>query len=285
MTDSFGRHGIPRLPVHPDRRALVVEICRNARVLHVGCADAPYTAERLGTGELLHERIGEVAEDLWGLDLDEDALEMLRRAGYEHVFRADLCHEADLGPVRGQEFDIIVATEVIEHVLCPGALLTNLASLMTPAHTRLLVTVPNAYRVDTLLGLLRNQEFVHPDHNAWYSWYTAENLLKKAGLTVVQTGFYSHRRPGVLPTSLFRLAATLRTRVKGLLSTSTPPGSSRDSSLKRANAVGAVHGSREGDNRLLGYLTGLPARLFVTLLSDKPALWADGIYLVAEVAR
>ena len=334
MNESFGKHSIPDLPLHDDRKALVVERCRGKKVLHVGCADAPYTADRLASGDLLHARIGQVAADLWGLDSDAHALALLRDVGYEQLVVADLCANlggassvGDTGQGRVSQagdsatvsgwgsggdlrrglaslsdgsFDLIVATEVIEHLLCPGRALRNLASLMRPGRTQLLVTVPNAYRIDTILGLFQDREFVHPDHNAWYSWYTATNLLKKAGFSVVESGFYSHHRPGLMPSSLAAFGGGVWSRVKaaalgaaasilGKEGGAGPVGmGSRKAFIEEEGGAGKGPAGQEASSvdwieRMRGYLSGLPPRIAVTLLAGKPALWADGIYLVAEV--
>ncbi len=305
MKQRFGRHKLPTLPVHPDRKALVVERCRGLRVLHVGCADAPYTAERLASGGLLHAQIRAVAKDLWGLDLDHHALALLKEAGFDHLFAADLCAGEGLAPIRGETFDLIVATEVLEHLLCPGTALQHLASVMRAGQTKLLVTVPNAYRVDTLLGLLRGVEFVHPDHNAWYSWFTAVRLMEKSGLSVVESGFYSHHRPGLMPSSLARMSRASwkhwekgKQRLVGMATRigvgATDPARGKDrfepDETGGPNDSGA-HGPARNSipengtlrwlSRLRGYLAGLPPRLVVTMLARRPAIWADGIYVVA----
>lgn len=165
-----------------DRRAYILDACRDARVLHLGCVDHPFLHERLASGDLLHAAIDGVAAELWGVDLDREGLETLRAAGFAHLHEANI-EQLDAAGLTGQ-FDVIVAGEIIEHLTSPGAFLRQVPRLLAPGG-KLLVTVPSAQSIRLAANALRRVEVVHPDHKAYFSPHTLTELLASSQLTVV----------------------------------------------------------------------------------------------------
>ncbi|KXK06940.1 MAG: type 11 methyltransferase [Acidobacteria bacterium OLB17] len=168
------------------------EICRGKRVLHLGCADSPYTDEAIKSGTLLHARLLRSASSVTGLDGDLEGLEKLKRAGYTDLVVGDLERLEESGLAR--DFDVIVAGEIIEHLNNPGIFLRGVRSLMNPS-TKLVVTTINAYcGMRTIYySLTRGKgthEPVHPDHVAYYSYSTLSLLLKRHDLAVDDFLFY-----------------------------------------------------------------------------------------------
>ncbi|HET9624036.1 MAG TPA: methyltransferase domain-containing protein [Kofleriaceae bacterium] len=166
-----------------DRRAYILDACRGARVLHLGCVDHPFLAERLAAGTLLHAAIAEVASELWGVDLDAAGLETLRAANFTHLHAADIEHLANDARF-DVRFDVIVAGEIVEHLTSPGAFLRQVPRLLAPGG-KLLVTVPSAQSIRLAANALRGVEVVHPDHKAYFSPHTLTALLAANALTVV----------------------------------------------------------------------------------------------------
>jgi len=168
------------------------EVCAGKRVLHLGCADSPYTDEAIAAGTLLHGRLSKVAAKVTGLDGDVEGLGKLRSAGYDDLVVGDLekLGEANLGT----DFDVIVAGEIIEHLNNPGIFLEGVRTLMNPS-TKLVVTTINAYCGMRAIyySLTRGKgthEPVHPDHVAYYSYSTLNLLLKRHDLAVDDFLFY-----------------------------------------------------------------------------------------------
>jgi SAM-dependent methyltransferase len=179
-------HGGERLRMRlvRDRAAWLERLCADAgrdEVAHIGCADSPYTAELLAAGALLHSRLVRVAS-VTGIDVDEAALELLRRElPGERFVLADITSgapEAERGRYR-----LVVAGEVLEHVPDADAFLRGCATLLAPGG-RLCVTVPNACCPKIGLRALMGRESVHPDHRVYYSPRTLGRTLRGAGFEV-----------------------------------------------------------------------------------------------------
>jgi len=163
------------------------------RVLHLGCTNAPYTAQSLADGSLLHLRLRDVASELHGVDIDQAGVDVLAARGVTHLHAGDVGDlAADL--VAAGPFDIVIAGEIVEHLTNPGTFLRNVRQVMGP-QTRLLVTTVNAYcgfrlAQYALRGRGGHAEPVHPDHVAYYSQATLARLLTTQGLVVTGQWFY-----------------------------------------------------------------------------------------------
>jgi SAM-dependent methyltransferase len=174
------------------RVEFIKEACRGRSVLHLGCTNWPYTHEALENNSLLHLELKDIAAELWGLDYDQEGLDVLKAKGVENLYRADLEKLEDLAIDR--TFDVIVAGEMIEHLNNPGLFLQGIKRFMN-TDTSLVITTVNAYcgfrmMYYALRGKGGVSEPVHPDHVAYYSYSTLSLLLKRAGLDVNRFLFY-----------------------------------------------------------------------------------------------
>jgi SAM-dependent methyltransferase len=167
-------------------------ICRDRTVLHLGCTNWPYTKDVLEEGTLLHTELQGIARELSGFDADQEGLDLLAGLGVRNLYRADLEHleEVELD----QQFDVILAGEMIEHLSNPGLFLRGIKRFMRPDST-LVITTVNAYcgfrmLVYGLRGRGGRAEPVHPDHVAYYSYSTIHHLLSREELVAKRFLFY-----------------------------------------------------------------------------------------------
>ncbi len=166
---------LPRLKV-VIRHEYLISKCTGKTVLHLGAVDRC-------NGELcgLHKRLMKVSSSLVGLDIDSGGIEEARSAGIQNIIYGDL---ERLDKVRvSDNFDIIVAGEIIEHLSNPGLFLAGVKRFFG-SHTEMLVTTPNVFSLYRSLNALRGFEYVHPDHICYYSYATLEHLLMNHGFAV-----------------------------------------------------------------------------------------------------
>jgi 2-polyprenyl-3-methyl-5-hydroxy-6-metoxy-1,4-benzoquinol methylase len=184
------RFPVPKVEITPGRHEVVLRICRGKRVLHLGCVDEGLLHARYARGELLHLKLLEVGRELWGVDISEQGIEFLASQGILNLIVADVEHINAVSELTDKEFDVIVASELIEHLANPGAFLSATMELMQN-NTTMILTVPNAYRVGTLLRMLKGEEYVHPDHNYWFSFKTITTLVQKHGYSIKEIYVYA----------------------------------------------------------------------------------------------
>ena len=185
------------LPINDSRRLPPLEIvsradwletfCQGKSVLHLGCADALYTEARLNNlATLLHFRIARVAGKLVGFDNSAADLERLRVRwpSWEFVL-GDVEHmEANSFPA---PFDVILAGEIIEHILNPGLFLCSARRHLTPGRGRLVITTPNHFGSRRYLHFITGREKCHPQHTCYHSYHTLSRMLEMCGYRVEQT--------------------------------------------------------------------------------------------------
>jgi SAM-dependent methyltransferase len=162
------------------RRAVIWGLLRRAgvpyspRILDAGC----------GTGRNLIEfgRLGEAE----GVDFSEEAVSFCHRRGLRSVRRAPL----ERLPFKDSHFDLLLATDVIEHLDDDRGALAELRRVAA-AGARLVVTVP-AY------DWLWSQHDVSMHHRRRYTARRLEGRLVSAGWQpVVRSYFFSSVLPAV----------------------------------------------------------------------------------------
>lgn len=176
-----------------DRLGFLTGEVTGKKVLHLGCADSPYHREHYEKGQLLHALLARAARQVVGVDLDRDAIEFLRKAGYSELVVGDIEHLSGLQ--LGGPFDVVVAGEIIEHLGNPLRCLAEIRSVLA-ANGALLITVPNAFSFKSFMRALLGTELVHPDHFFYFSPMTIRRLLEEGGFVVDEIGVcisYSER--------------------------------------------------------------------------------------------
>lgn len=175
-----------------DRVEFIKQMCKGKKVLHLGCTNYPYTEESIKHDMLLHFELKKIAGELYGFDFDQRGLDILAKAGEKNLYRGDLekLQEVELN----ETFDVIVAGEMIEHLSNPGLFLQGIKRFMNE-ETKLLITTINAYSgmrffIYGLRGRGGEQEPVHPDHVAYYSYRTLSVVVERADLRVEEFAFY-----------------------------------------------------------------------------------------------
>lgn len=166
---------------------LAVKLATGKSVLHVGCVDEGMTGR-----ETLHQKLGKVAAELIGVDVvaGADCIHDFQVKEWSESVQTNLT--PDWTPMK-TKFDIVICTEVLEHLDCVGPFLRNLRSVGAKEY---FFSVPNAFSLqhnDTIrypyLQVIKGNnrvetiptELVHEDHRCWFSPYTLENVLRKAG--------------------------------------------------------------------------------------------------------
>jgi len=169
---------------YPYRDSLILDICRNKKVLHIGYLDEPYMEEKMSRGVWLHSHLAAVCSQLVGLDINlASAKLMMAKYGYEYVI-------ADLNKKISLDFfpDVIVCGETIEHLTNMDLLFANLRQIMKK-NTKLLISTPNAYSLIPFLANFFGEEMIHPEHMHVFTKKSLFQLLQKEGMEAVDFSF------------------------------------------------------------------------------------------------
>jgi 2-polyprenyl-3-methyl-5-hydroxy-6-metoxy-1,4-benzoquinol methylase len=169
----------------------VTNACRGKRVLHLGCADHPITERKLAMGALLHSALDRVAGTLYGMDVNSEAIGVLRRTGYQNLFVGDAEHLTEIIPAQDIHFDVIVAGELLEHLSNPGRFLDAVKAIMDP-DSQLIITTVNAFCLFRFIYYVVHLgvERIHADHVAYYSASTLTALAQRHGFEIQDVRYY-----------------------------------------------------------------------------------------------
>ena len=244
------------------RQEFILQKSKGKNVLHLGCVDTGLMKARFQKGELMHQRLDAIATDLWGLDINDEGISFLKENGFDQLLVGDVCKLDEVNSLKNKDFDVILATEVVEHLQNPGMFLQSVQSVMKPDATELIITVPNAFRVTSLWWMLRKVEHVHPDHNYWFSYHTITTLIQKNGLDIRNLYMYSF--PSNRPTWK---------HIKKKLNAS-PTNSASEKSMQSDNQ------SQSSLKRWINYIKMIPYWMFASWLLRKTPFFGDGLIVV-----
>ena len=153
-------HRVPDADVMGREKAVVLQ-CKGRKVLHLGCRGESEAPSKL------HGMIADVADVVWGVDI----LPM----DIENFVQMDLEKDDWVSFFKDKEIDLIIASEVIEHLNNAGMFLENVRKLGKPV----IITVPNCYCY-TQHSLMRiGIEYDNGTHVAKYSYHTMKTLLER----------------------------------------------------------------------------------------------------------
>jgi SAM-dependent methyltransferase len=174
--------------VYKTRWQFIERYVRGKRVLDVGPAELMGTVHRHKLSESIHERICGLAREVVGLDKSMEQVQALLKLGYD-------IREGDAeGFELGEQFDVIVAGELIEHLSNPGAFL-ECARRHLGSDGVLVLTTPNRFGLIRFLSALRRNSI--PSYNkpiakhvAFYDDNCLRDLLRRHGFSDFTVAYY-----------------------------------------------------------------------------------------------
>jgi len=149
------------------------------RILDIGCGEGR-------TGAYL-KQIGKASE-VHGVELMPEIAQRAR-VRLDSVLCGNL--ESMELPFAGASFDAIIATEVLEHLIDPGALLRRLRPLLRPGGV-MAVSTPNMRHIRVIYGLMVRGDWRYEDsgpldrtHLRFFTRKSLRRLLDESGYTAL----------------------------------------------------------------------------------------------------
>lgn len=146
-------------------------------VLHIGCCE--HAEKYMAIEGWKHRAMSDTARTLLGVDINEPAVQAMRRLGYEVVL-ADATSDVDVG----KRFDRIIIGDVIEHV---GNLdgLMRFASRHLAPNGELVVSTPNPFFVRHVArAWFARPMIANFEHVSWVTESNIIELVRRAGMSL-----------------------------------------------------------------------------------------------------
>ena len=165
-----------------DKDQLILDCCRGKKVLDVGCVN--HTLEATLRDDWKHAKIKTAARELIGLDYEAEVVGELNKRGW-NILVGD-AQNFDITKDHPGGFDVIVASDVIEHLVNPGGFLVCCRKHLAPGGV-LIITTPHAYGLTFFLEVLvTGEEHINDDHTMTFSRKNLLHLLDRCGLRARQ---------------------------------------------------------------------------------------------------
>lgn len=170
-------------------------LVRGKTVLHIGCADHKELIDiKMKNHEYLHVKLMEYARIVHGIDINKKAIDYLRtKYNITNIYYCEVTHPKIPSELL-VSYDIVLISEVIEHVLNPGSFLKSIKRFMS--HKSLLaVGTPNAFKLHSFFTALKGYEEINPDHKCYFSYLTLKSLLEETGFILDKWQIFIHGNP------------------------------------------------------------------------------------------
>lgn len=148
------------------------------RTLDVGCGSGVHGAEL----KRIHRH------SVVGVDLSAQSIEKAR-SRLDGAYVADVTRPEDYPFARKERFDLILFSDILEHLMDPAGVLAGHLFLLKPGG-HVIVSLPNVaiwnVRLSLLIGNFRYHETGTLDktHLRFFTWKTTHEMLESAGLTL-----------------------------------------------------------------------------------------------------
>lgn len=162
-----------------NRVSFFEKIVEGENVLHLGCTDWPIFNPSCN----LHIKLAQKARSIHGFDVDLEGIENLKQYVKQNYY-------SDFSQLEGNEYDVCLVPETIEHVGNVKTFLENLSNVNAKVFY---ITAPNCFSKKHIERNFYDKnefvEVVHPDHNCWYSPFTLKNQIEKYASLKVEKVF------------------------------------------------------------------------------------------------
>lgn len=182
-------------PGIPDRIEWLCDIVRGKKIIDLGFADhVDLIKKKLDKDQWLHKHLVTCTKRCLGIDINKEAVDFCRNnTPLQDIVYAPLrllvadTSGKQIREIAEDEWDYLVMGELIEHQNFPAGFLFDLTKYKTIK--KMLITTPNALRIDNFWWAKKHKELINSDHKFWFTPYTLSKAVVEAGLKVNWFGF------------------------------------------------------------------------------------------------
>lgn len=168
-------------------------------VIHVGCVDhtPPLITRKIAKNRWLHKRLTENCSRCVGIDIDNVGVEFIKNLGYHNAIFGDVTDSNLISEITNFHWDYMVLGELLEHINNPVEFLAGIKKNYKPYLDKLIISVPNAFRLTNIINAFKNVEQINTNHKYWFSAYTLAKILNQVGLEINNLQFVDYYKlPG-----------------------------------------------------------------------------------------
>ncbi|MDO9154352.1 MAG: methyltransferase domain-containing protein [Paludibacter sp.] len=169
---------------YPDltRIEKIIDLTRDKRIIHVGCADhLPLIDEKIKNKKWLHGLLNKSTAECAGVDINSEAVKYINeKLNINNVYLTGI--ETDKLLLQAEKkWDYMVLGEIIEHVDNPVAFLHELRTKYGKQVDKIIISAPNVFNLLTIKDIYGNKENINTDHRYWFSPFTLTKIILQSG--------------------------------------------------------------------------------------------------------
>jgi 2-polyprenyl-3-methyl-5-hydroxy-6-metoxy-1,4-benzoquinol methylase len=171
--------------------SFILKHTKNKKILDLGCV--MHNPENAKSRYWLHRATYSNASSVLGLDLYNDGVKSLKKMGYNVVHGDAQNFKLD------DEFDIIIAADLIEHLHnLEGFFLS--CKLHMKKNSKLLISTPNPWYWKNVLMSFFGTVRVNQEHTCWFCPVTLAQISSRFGLSIESISYGSrYKRDRFMP--------------------------------------------------------------------------------------
>lgn len=205
-----------------DRDQFLMDCARGKSVLHIGmggCIDDDAVTSRYLAGDLgtpFHKKLSTVAKSLDGADINPRTVEAMEQVVPGRYVVCDLTSADFASHFGDRKYQVVMFSDVIEHLDNFRTALQNLRRVMTDDGI-LVVSTSNAYSVDAILKMMVRYESVNAEHTVYFSYLTLRRLFEMNQMKMIDFKFWTVKRIEVFSSLTFWISYRLSSLLVWLL--------------------------------------------------------------------
>ena len=182
----------------PLRMDYIEGLVQGKKIIHLGCADhIPLIKQKIQKNTWFHKRLVECTNKCLGIDISREGIDYIQKElGYQDVIQCDILADEIPPQVKECHWDFIIMGEIVEHIDNPVEFLQQSKLRYAQFIDKIIISVPNAFRMENFKYVFRDLELINSDHRYWFTPYTLAKVAARAGLTIENFQFcQGHKIP------------------------------------------------------------------------------------------
>jgi 2-polyprenyl-3-methyl-5-hydroxy-6-metoxy-1,4-benzoquinol methylase len=168
----------------PDRIEFFRNLANGRRVLDIGCVNHEWST--MAHPAWLHRHIAEVAKECLGVDILEEGVAEMCKAGFDAI-ALDINEGPNAAVLARMPFDVVTAGELIEHLPSPQALFDFAFDVLKPGG-QLVLSTPNPYTLGRMRAGQLRTVWENVDHVAYLFPSGIAEMADRSGMTLTVAG-------------------------------------------------------------------------------------------------
>lgn len=128
----------------------------------------------------------------FGVDINKEGIDYIQKKyNYPNLYAIDIINDELPEEMAKEKFDYLLIPDVIEYIGNPVAFLRAIKEKLAFVD-KIVITTPNALRLNNFIFALKNIELINTDHRFWFTLFTLSKVVMDAGFEIEKIGFYEH---------------------------------------------------------------------------------------------